>query len=279
VGGRPIKIRKYAIIARVSFSNAVAYRSSVVARFVFYALFIYTFARLWGVIYGAADAQGTAAGVGAAGVPGLSFAQIVWYLIFAELMTFTCGTGVYHSLNGEVKSGAVAYMLGRPTHFVAFQLANELGRMLMDLICFGALAAALGFAFAGPLPGFSPSSLPPIAASFAMGILLNYFSMMLIALSAFALEDNLALFLIYQKATFMLGMLLPVDILPSWLQSAARALPFSYVYWAPSRLFVGYSPQLFFELAPPQALWCAATAALCMLAYRGGARKLQINGG
>jgi ABC-2 type transport system permease protein len=262
------KAKKYATVAKVSFQNATAYRAAVLARFAFYALFIYTFARLWGVVFG-----------GNGGMPGFTLTQTIWYLIIAELMTFTCGGGVYRALNDEVKTGSIAYLLGRPTHFIAYQLANEIGNMLMNLICFGAFAAVLGFVFAGPLPGFTPASLPGFAVSFLLGILLNYFFMMSIALTAFTLEDNLAIYLIYQKASFMLGMLLPVEFLPPLLQRVARALPFSYVFWAPARLFVGYSRDLFWELVPRQALWCAAVAALSLIAYRAGVRRLQINGG
>ncbi len=82
--------------------------------------------------------------------------------------------------------------------------------------------------------------------------------MMLIGLSSFVMEDNSALFLVYQKLNFMLGLFLPVEFLPAWLQTVAKSLPFSYMFWAPAKLFVNYSSDLFWQLVPRQAAWCAA---------------------
>jgi ABC-2 type transport system permease protein len=103
--------------------------------------------------------------------------------------------------------------------------------------------------------------------------------MTLIGLSAFIMEDNFALFLIYQKLNFMLGMFLPVEFLPAWLQTVAKSLPFSYMFWAPAKLFVDYSPGLFWSLVPRQAAWAAVCIALALLVYRVSVRRLQVNGG
>ncbi len=103
-----MKIRKYLTIARVSVSNELAYRANMYARFAFYTLFIYTFMGLWKAIY----AEGN--------VEGYTHTQMVWYLIMTEFITFSNGSGVFTAMSEEVKSGAVAYQLGRPVHFVFF---------------------------------------------------------------------------------------------------------------------------------------------------------------
>jgi ABC-2 type transport system permease protein len=261
------RLRKYAVVTRISLQNAVAYRASVFARLVFYTLFIYIFAMLWRSIY----KEGS--------VHGYSYTQMVWYLIFSEYVGSCCTTNVFSAMNDDVKSGAVSYQLVRPTHYVLYQYASYLGQVLVNLLSFGLLAGVLGLLFVGPLPGFSPASLPPLFLSVALSLTLNFFFMMLIALSAFVLEDNGAFFLIYQKINFMLGMFLPVEFLPSWLQPVAKNLPFSYIYWAPSRLFTDYSPAHFMTLVPRQAAWAALFVVLALVAYRGSVKRLQVNGG
>jgi ABC-2 type transport system permease protein len=77
----------------------------------------------------------------------------------------------------------------------------------------------------------------------------------------------------------MLGLFLPIEFLPTWLQPIAKALPFSYVYWAPATIFVAYSPQLCFELIPRQAAWMLVSVALTLGCYRLSVRRLQVNGG
>jgi len=262
-----MKLRKYAVIARVSFMNAIAYRANTISRFFFYTLFIYVFMGLWRAIY----REGS--------VHGYDYVQMVWYLIMAEFITFAGGTGVFGSMSEEVKSGSIAYQLGRPTHFVFYQFANSLGQIFFNMVSFGILAAALGFLFVGPLHTFQLAGLLPLALSILLSVTLCYFFLMLIGLSAFVMEDNFALYLIYQKLTFMLGTFLPIEFLPGWLQNIAKNMPFSYVSWAPAKLFVDYSPALFRELIPRQAGWAAAAIALTLIAYRLGVRRLQVNGG
>lgn len=260
-------LRKYAVIARISLQNAIHYRVTTISAFLFYTLFIYVFTMLWKAIY----QEGS--------VHGYSYQQIVWYLIMTEFVGFACGTGIFRTMNEDIKSGSIAYLLGRPTHYVFYQLANSSGQVLINAVSFGFLAALLGLVFVGPLPGFHPASLPPVCLSVVLAVMINFFFMMLIGLSSFIMEENFALFLIYQKLNFMLGMFLPVEFLPGWLQPVAKSLPFSYMYWAPGKLFVNYSPALFWQLVPRQVAWAAVLIVLTLLVYRASVRRLQVNGG
>ena len=261
------RLWKYIVIVRVSFANAIAYRASLVSRFAFYTMFIYVFMGLWKAIY----SEGS--------VNGYGYVQMVWYLIMTEFISFACGTGVFRTMNDDVKSGAIAYQLSRPLHYVFYQLANSLGGVLLNMICFAPLAIALGLLLVGPLPTLTLAGIAPLALSVTLGFVLNYFFLMLIGLSAFVMEENFAFYLIYQKLNFMLGMFLPVEFLPPGLQTVARNMPFSYVYWAPAKIFVGYTPELFRELIPRQAAWALVSFAMAMLAYSISARRLQVNGG
>jgi len=261
------RFRKHFIIARVSLSNAINYRASVITGFIAYTLYIYIFMGLWRAIY----QEGS--------VHGYTYTQIVWYLTMTELVGFFAGsTAIYRTMNDDVKSGSIAYLIGRPVHYVVYQLSNAAGTAVFNFATFGVLAAVLGLVFVGPLPGFSPVNAPAIFLSVALGFLLQFFFMMLIGLSAFFIEDNFAMYLIFSKLTFMLGTFLPVEFLPSWLSPIAKALPFSYISWAPAKLFVDFSPALFAELVPRQAMWTIIMAALTLLCYKAGERSLQING-
>ena len=261
------KLKKYKTIAKVSLGNAVVYRATLLSRFLFYTLFIYVFMSLWRAIYQEGSVQG------------YSYVQIVWYLIMTEFILFVSGTDIYRRMNDDVKSGSIAYLIGRPTHYVFYQFANSLGQMSLNFVGFGALACLLGYIFVGPLYTFSLIGLLPLLISIWLSLVLNFFFLMLIGLTAFIIEDNFALYLIYQKLCFMLGAFLPVEFLPVWLQPVAKAMPFAYVTWAPAKLFVDYSPELFMELVPRQAGWAVVVIALTLLYYRLCVRRLQVNGG
>lgn len=261
------KLRKYVVIARISFQNMVTYRAQVLSKFVFYTMFIYVFMRLWTAIYQEGSIQG------------YTLVQIVWYLIMTELIAFGFSTNIYRTMNTEIKDGSISYQVMRPTHYVMYQFANALGQMALNVVLFSVLAVALGLVFIGPLTTFALWQLPFVAVSVLLGLTINFFFHMLIGLSAFVLEDNFALYLIYQKLTFMLGTFLPVEFLPGWLQTVAKNLPFSYVSWAPAKLFVDFSWAAYAQILPRQCLWLACVLGVVLVVFRGCSRRLQLNGG
>lgn len=261
------KLKKYFIITKVSVINSIAYRANTIARFCFYTLFIYIFMKLWHAIYQEGN------------VHGYTNTQMSWYLIMTEFISFSCSSSIYNVMNDDIKSGAIAYQLGRPMHYVFYQFANSIGQILMNAVSFGSFAILLGFIFAGPLNSFTLEELPALLLSIVLSITLNYFFLMLIGLSAFVMEENFAMYLIYQKLSFMLGMFLPVEFLPEWMQIIAKHLPFSYVHWAPAKLFVNYSPELAMELIPSQIIWTVVSIVLVLLSYHIMVRHLQVNGG
>lgn len=261
------KLRKFIVIIRVSFTNAITYKASLLSRFIFYTLFIYIFMSLWKSIY----LQGS--------VHGYSYQQIIWYLIMTEFIGFASGGDIYRSMNEDVKTGSIAYQIGRPIHYVSYQFANSLGQSLLNFMSFGLLAVILGFLFVGMPVAFKIQAVIPLIVSIFLGITLHFFICMLIGLTSFFIEDNYAIFLIYQKATFMMGLFLPVEFLPEWLQNIAKNLPFSYTQWAPARIFVDYSKEMAVMLISRQLVWVVLIISLTLISYSVGIRKLQVNGG
>lgn len=261
------RLRKYLVIARIHVQNAFNYRAHVVSGMFFYTLFIFVFFSLWQAIY----KEGS--------VNGYTHGQVVWYLIVTELVVFGCRIPIVGQINEDVKTGSMAYLLNRPVHYIAYQASSAVGHVAVNLLFFGTLAVALGLTFVGPVPDFQWMGLPLMLLSMLMGIALQFFCLMAVGLTAFRLEDNFAIYLIFQKLVFMLGMFLPVEFLPGWLQGIAKALPFSYVAWAPAKLFVNFSWGLFLQVAPMQLMWIVIALGLSLLMYRGGMRNLQTNGG
>ena len=261
------RLKKYLIIARINVQNAFTYRASVISGLLFYALFIFVFFSLWQAIY----KEGS--------VNGYTHGQVVWYLIITEMVVFGCRIPIVGEINEDIKTGSMAYLLNRPMHYVAYQAASAVGHVAVNLLFTGALAVVLGFVFVGPIPHFQWAGLPLMLLSALMGIALQFFSLMAVGLTAFRLEDNFAIYLIYQKLVFMLGMFLPVEFLPGWLQGIAKVLPFSYVAWGPAKLFVDFSLPLFLQVAPMQALWIVVMIGVSLAMYHGGMRNLQANGG
>lgn len=258
---------KYAAITHISLHSSFVYRSQVFGGMLFYSLFIYVFFSLWQAIYQGGE------------VAGYSLKQVVWYLCMTELLVFGCRTTVFTQMSDDIKTGAVAYQLNRPYHYVFQLFAQAVGSMLTNLLFFGSLAVVLGLVMVGPLPGYQLVYLPLGLLSGILGIVINFFLMMTLALLAFYFEENGAFNLVYQKLVFMLGMFIPLEFLPQGIQSIARWLPFPYVAWAPARLLVAFSWDLFWQVLPVQLLWLVLAVLLALMVYRSGIRRVQANGG
>jgi ABC-2 type transport system permease protein len=85
---------------------------------------------------------------------------------------------------------------------------------------------------------------------------------------------------IYQKFVFILGgFLIPLDFYPNWLQTIAKSLPFAYMIYGPSKLFVAPSMELLFSVLSMQAVWITVLGATLVLSYRRGVAYLTVNGG
>ncbi|MCL2548330.1 MAG: hypothetical protein FWE76_04095 [Symbiobacteriaceae bacterium] len=260
-------IVKYSGIARQSLLNAIQYPANIISRLLMYSLFISVFFCLWGAIYQGGE------------VHGYSLVQMIWYLCFTELIVFCCRTTVYTQMNDDVKSGAIAYLLVRPCHYIIFQFFQSLGELCVNLVAFGSYAIVLALTYVGVLEGFSFYNMPYILISFILGITLNFFMLISLGLTAFIWEENTGFYFVYQKLIFMLGMFIPLEFLPVWLQSIARMLPFSYVAWAPARLAVAYSSEFRDQVLPLQFLWVFASVWLAVFCYSRAVLHIQGQGG
>ena len=260
-------LRKYSAIARMNILNALQYPANLVARIVFYTVFISIFFCLWGDIY-----QNSA-------VHGYTFTQMIWYLCITELITFCARSDIYRQMSTDIKNGDIAYLLVRPCNYVWFQFSFSLGEMLASLAMFGCYAIVLAWVYVGPLPCFPLDGIIPMFLSVLLGIAINFFMLMILGMTAFIWEENSGFYLVFQKLVFMLGMFMPVEFLPMWLQNITKLLPFSYITWAPARLIVAFDWAFFWQVFPMQLMWAVGIIALAMFVYSRAVVYVQGQGG
>jgi ABC-2 type transport system permease protein len=261
--------RKYRDVAVVSLQTALAYPVDVLARAGFMAIVIFVFSQLWTVTFSLADRPT---------VGGFDLSGMLWYLVLTETIVMSCPR-TFNKIDREVKSGDLAYMLNRPYNYAIFQYATYLGSALLALPINFTVGAGLALALAGP-PHVPGAAWPAIALAVLLAISLNFVVELAIGLLAFWFEDTYAFFWIYQKTVFTLGgLFLPIEVFPSTLRALAAHLPFTSIAYAPARLASSFSVGAFLETIGTQVVWICALAALAALIYRGGVRRLSLNGG
>lgn len=261
------KTGKYLLVAKTSLQNNLAYAANFLFDTFFYVFLLFIFINLWRTIYG----QGQV-------IAGYSLSQMIWYCIITELVAIS-GSSPFHELNNEIKSGNIAYLLNKPYNLIIYQFSHSLGQMGVKLVINAVAGISFGLAFAGPLAGFLPGRLFFIIPVMIGGMLVNYFALTALGLTAFWLEENTAFFWIYQKLMLMLGLFLPVEFFPGWLQKLALTLPFPYMTYGPAKLVVDFTVEGFVWIVFMQGLYLVVFLVLSALLYRKGVRMLNVNGG
>lgn len=260
-------MKKYFAVFRASLMERAAYRFDLLGRAGMLLIFLFVLSRLWQKVH--------AAGADMAGLDG---AALVWYLLITEgAMLATPALGA--KIDAEVKRGDFAAWLLRPAHYLLFHLAGFLGEFSAGLLVNLSVGGVVAFLLAGPPPVTLPALAFILPALFA-GALLNFCLLALIALAAFWVEDNEPFFWIHHKFLLILGgVLIPLEFFPGWLKTVASALPFADIFYGPARLFVRFDLPLAARLVLSQAGWCLGLGILLALVYRGGVKRVNLNGG
>lgn len=260
--------RKAEAVARITARQQAAYKMDFLLRSCFLLMILFVFVQLWTAAY-----DGDAAKV----IGGFTMKEIVWYLVFTEALTMGAPP-LTARVEEEVKNGDIAVRLIRPMSYLGYHYSTFLSEVAIRFIVNLAVGCAIAWSYVGaPDFGFGWLSLLALAAgALTITFLLNA----MVALCAFWVEETSGLQFVLQKLQFTIGgMLLPVDLMPDWLQRVCSWLPFQAALYLPARSAVHYDGLLLLRYAGIQAAWIAGLGVLVTIIYRRGAKKLHVNGG
>lgn len=263
------QLRKYSEVLVVTAQSTLAYPLDVLARSDLMAVVIFVFIQLWAVTFQVS---------GRTSVGGFDLPRMIWYLALTETIIMSCPR-TFTLIDQDVKSGDLAYTLNRPYNYALFQFATYMGNGLLALPLNFSVGAILALTLAGapPIPALA---WPAVIFVSLLAMSLNFVIELGIGLLAFWFEYTYAFFWIYQKIVFTLGgLFLPLDLFPPVLRQVAANLPFTSISYLPAKLAAAFDVTRFFETAATQVLWLVAVAAVAALIYRGGVRRVDVNGG
>jgi len=264
---RATALGKYAAIGNISLKNKMAYRGNFLSGLLTYGLFVFVFSRIWAAAYSSK-----------ASIAGYDYGMSVWYFIVAEVSVFGFGR-FFWGLADDIKSGAVAYLLGRPYSFVGYHFAEIYGPSLIDAGLCLVEGIIIGIAAAGLPSRLAAWRILALLVSLAVAGALQFFLQMSIAMTAFWVEENTAFFWIFQKLALVIGTLLPIEFLPEAVQTAAWCTPLPSLSYAPARIAVAATPGQAAALVGAQCAWLAASVLLCRVLFGAGKSKIAIQGG
>lgn len=183
-----------------------------------------------------------------------------------------------------ITTGNIAYELCRPCGIYGFWYAKLLAQRLSSafLRCFPILIVA--FLLPEPYrmkwpPTFTAFLL--FLAALILGLLLLVAISMFIYISVFVTMSPVGSLLMFGViGEFFAGLVIPIPLMPSWLQKVTNLLPFRYTADFPFRVYSGHIPQnealtgLFIQL-----IWLIVLVWLGRMALNKALRKIIVQGG
>ncbi len=260
---------KYVAVFQVSIANNLAYMMEIFFRALMLIAIVFILSQLWKTTY---------AIHGSKTLSGFSISDMIWYLCAAEAIAMSLPP-LTRRIDEEVRSGQLAYLIGRPCSYVLYNFAHYLGERLMRFSISCVVGVGLALLMVGP-PHFTWQGILawPLVVLLAFGIeFVCYFA---IGLLAFWTEETQSFAFLYSRVTLVLGgVLAPLEIFPQPLRSIAQVLPFSTILYAPARTLVHFEWDRFGWTLLQQGVTLLVGGVLLFGLYSLAMRRVNINGG
>lgn len=200
---------------------------------------------------------------------------IVWTLVRNMNIVLTP-----YAWEWRIRTGELSGLLLKPLHTLHYDLSFFAGWKFVVLILWLPIAAVLSLAFH---PTFNLSLLEVVAFFCAIwgAYLIRSMLLWLLGLVSFWTTRVAAIFELYFAAELLLsGRLVPLSLMPAWVQRLAGFLPFQWTFGFPIEALIGdmRPAQLGLGLLA-QLTWIAASAAVVLFVWRFAVRRYSAVGG
>jgi ABC-2 type transport system permease protein len=211
----------------------------------------------------------------------LSRDEMCAYLIVAFLVNSLLVMSVELRFGQRIRSGLVASDLLRPIGFLALQMGQAAGDVLVNMV-YALPLFAVGYWFVGsallPHDGLALAlALPSIGLGFLIAFGLSY----LIVQASFVLQSGYGVFFLRAALHQVFsGLSAPLVMFPRPLRAVAEALPFHHEIETPARIWLGLVawPEAL-RLMAWQAAWGLGLLAAGELILNAVMRRHQVQGG
>ena len=263
-------MKKYIYIFKSEVMSSMQYVFNIFFKLILYFLMIFVFIQLWKYIYNDPEEL----------INGYSMNQMIWYVMVTEVLWYSLGgRALCRRITNDVKSGNITYQLNKPYNYVQYVVSSHLGEILIKTIIYMIFAAIMGAIFVGNFPSITPIGLLTVLISGIFGTIINTLLIVFVGLFAVFIEDANPLYWLYSKLILVVGTLFPVEFFPEYLQKIFKYSPIYVVSYGPAKLFVDFSTEKLVNIIVAQLIYLCIGYGLCMILYRKGVKRLNVNGG
>lgn len=264
----------YISVWKLRFINGLQYRAAALAGMATQLFFGFIFIMIFVAFYSQSTGQ-----------PPISLKELVAYVWLQQIfLAFIMLWFRDNEIFQLITSGNIAYELCRPCGIYPFWYSKLLAQRLSSAVlrCFPILIVVF------VLPQPYRLSLPPSPAAFVLflitlmlGLLVIVAISMLIYISVFwTMSPTGSTLMIAVAGEFFAGMIIPVPLMPPWLQKITNILPFRWTADFPFRVYSGHIPQaeaLWGVLV--QLLWLAVLIGVGSWILHRALRQVVVQGG
>jgi ABC-2 type transport system permease protein len=266
-------LNKYAKVFDIGLQNTFVYRWNFLLRSLFGLVPLAGSILIWRAIFKERGSD----------VAGYDYHAMVWYFLLILLVdNLITPTEDEWQIAADIREGQINAFLVKPFDYLGYRFSLYASyRLLYTVMTLAPLAVLLWFFRSFVVLPSSPLTWLLTLISLAMAGLIQFFVAYSLAMLAFwILEISTIVFILYSFEYFLSGQIFPLDIMPPWLQSTLRILPFSYELFFPISIFLGKStgPRLWSGLAT-QACWLLITWLAARTMFKRGVRHYQAVGG
>jgi ABC-2 type transport system permease protein len=260
--------RAYPTLVRVGVSDLVAYRAEFLVWILTMNLPLIMMA-LWSAV--AADGP-----IGRFGQ-----AEFVAYYLAMFLVRILTGGWLVWELTMELKRGTLATRLMRPMHPLWAYSAEQLAAVPIRTLLLSPVLLLFYWIAGARLPLHDPARLAIVGASLVGAWLLLFLVMAIIGSLAAYVESALSVFDLWLSAQAILsGFLVPLELMPAWVNRLARVLPFRYLLGFPVEVLIGLEDnRAALRDLGRQWLFVAGALLLTIVAWRRALRRFAAFGG
>jgi len=264
-------MRLYLTLFRISLHDATQYRVESAIWFLYETVPPLMMAAVWLAAY---QEQTT--------IAGFSLAEMLAYTVGVMILRTLITVHLENGIDYQIRQGDLSNHLVRPFNIWVYWVVDSIGwKMFRNALSIPVVLGCL-FWFGSELGPLSVplERLPLLALSVALGAVVCYFLKLCLGFTSFWTNDIVGIVTLYEiLANILGGMLIPIALLPEWLQAVARSLPIQAIYNVPLAVLLGKSDGASaWHGIVLQVGWIAVLWALALVLWRAGLRQYEAVG-
>ncbi|QDP98208.1 hypothetical protein FOE78_21940 [Microlunatus elymi] len=261
---------KYLSLARTTLQQAIAYRITTLFNVGLTFIWVIILYYLWRSAY-----------AGRTSIGGLTWDQMRTYVVIAYGINALVGWRTGSAMMATIRTGDVVFEMVRPLNYCTTQLARSVGYTVVEGAVSLAFTLAIGLIFLHIEAPASVAAALLFVLALIIGFLTKVLVVFLVSLLTFWTLNGMGLMWSQQAIMQILsGTIVPLALMPAWLQVIAGVLPLRGIVSTPLQLYLGQSTGWdAVGLLGLQLFWLVALWVLANLAWRRAFRIVEIQGG